>query len=364
MLPTINYVFDRKKNRKVELCVYFSGKRRYLSTGVTVPANATFRNGIITGCSTAPALNKTLHTAMNLLQEQLQEQIATDSFELKEFSLSVTFNKDNFIEWVEQKAGETKLKPKTKEIIGFALKKISSYGIVKFSDVTPQAMNKAISAMANDGVNPLTIHTYIGVLRRFINIAVRDRLIASNPMDKVVMPKCKRRTVNYLTKEELAIVENAELKGHQRMACDMFLFSCYTGLAYSDLVKIKKDDIIMIDGKPHIIDNRKKTGGKYKLRMLPKAMEILERYNYNLNLMLNQNANKCLEKIEKKIGLKKHISMHVGRHTFATLALSSGVRIETVSRMLAHADIKTTQIYAKVLQEDVDKGFDILEGKI
>jgi site-specific recombinase XerD len=89
-------------------------------------------------------------------------------------------------------------------------------------------------------------------------------------------------------------------------------------------------------------------------------------------LMSNSTANHELEKVEKKIddevkkkdkssAFKKHLSMHVGRHTFATLALSAGVRIETVSRMLAHADITTTQIYAKVLQKDVDEGFDILE---
>lgn len=78
MLPKITLVYDRKKNRKVEACVYYAGKRRYLATGITVPANASFRNGVISGCSTAPSMNKVLSTVMNVLMGQLQKQVKKD----------------------------------------------------------------------------------------------------------------------------------------------------------------------------------------------------------------------------------------------------------------------------------------------
>ena len=362
MLPKINYVYDRKHNRKVEICVYLAGKRRYLATGVAVPENAKYHNGVISGCASAPSLNKTLTTAMTILQEQLQRQIATDSFDIHSFSLSVTFNKDNFYDWAVERAEKLKMRPNTLLSHKRSLLKFKKYGIVNFTDLTPMALNKAISAMIADGVNPTTISTYYGAVRTHITAAIKEKLLTVDPHPEVVIPKGKSANINYLTKEELALVEKAELTGKHRQACDMFLFACYTGLAFADLTKIKKDDIIMIDGKPYIQDKRRKTGGEYKLRILPKAMDILTRNNYNLNLMPNNYANLCLLDIEKKLELRKHLSMHVGRHTFATLALSSGVRIETVSRMLAHSDITTTQIYAKVLQSDVDKGFDILEG--
>lgn len=362
MLPRLNYVFDRKKNRKVEICVYLAGKRRYLATGVSVPENAKYRNGVISGCSSAPALNKTLTTAMSILQEQLQKQIATDSFDIHSFSLAVTFNSDNFIDWALKRAESANIRHNTYLSHKVSLLKFKQYGIVNFTDITSMALNKAISAMVADGMRPTTISIYYGSARAYIKEAIKEKLLAVDPHPEVVIPKGKSKSINYLTREELAIVENAELDGLNRQACDMFLFACYTGLAYSDLVKIKKGDILMIDGKPYIQDKRQKTGGEYKLRLLPKAMAILERNNYNLNLMPNSNANHRLSGIEKGLKLRKHLTMHVGRHTFATLALSSGVRIETVSRMLAHANITTTQIYAKVLQSDVDKGFDILEG--
>lgn len=84
----------------------------------------------------------------------------------------------------------------------------------------------------------------------------------------------------------------------------MFLFACYTGLAYADMTKIKRSDVIMVEGKPYIIDKRKKTDSLYKIRILPKAMEILERHMYNLALMNNSSANHELERVEKIINMR------------------------------------------------------------
>ena len=218
--------------------------------------------------------------------------------------------------------------------------------------------------MVSEGMAATSVRNYHSVFSKYVRLALKENLISNDPLLKVELPKGKGKEICYLTQEELEKVENVRLTGRKVQARDLFLFACYTGLAYVDLVKIRKDDIMTIEGKPYIADRRRKTGSMYKLRLLPKAMAILKKYDYNLNILSNPHANVELRKIERLTGLKKHISMHVGRHTFATLALSSGVRIETVSRMLAHSNIKTTQIYAKVLQKDVDEGFDILEGKI
>ena len=95
--------------------------------------------------------------------------------------------------------------------------------------------------------------------------------------------------------------------------------------------------------------------------LLPKAQEILERYDYDLDRFTNQKCNQYLKAIQVMANIRTHLTMHVGRHTFATWALKKGVPIEVVSKMLAHTDIQTTQIYAKVLQEEVTKGFELLK---
>lgn len=363
MLPKITLVFDRKKNRKVEACIYYAGKRRYISTGITVPAGASFDNGVVSGCTTAPSLNKVLSTAMNTLMGQLQEQVEKDKFDVSAFSLSLTHNTDSFTKWAKSRCDAMSLRDGTSSNYKNIISRFAEKGINNFDDLTEVKVQKAVDELTKE-LTPPTLRAYHTVFMSFVKAAKAARLISSVP-EGVVLPKGKSKSICYLTKEELAMVEGVEVGGRLSDAKDMFLFACYTGLAYADLTKIKKSDVVLVGGKPYIIDRRQKTGSQYRLRLLPKALEILKRHKYNLALMSNSTANHELEKIEKAIdGFKKHLSMHVGRHTFATLALSSGVRIETVSRMLAHSDITTTQIYAKVLQKDVDEGFDILEGKI
>jgi integrase len=140
-------------------------------------------------------------------------------------------------------------------------------------------------------------------------------------------------------------------------ARDMFIFACYTGLAYSDLIKVSRDDIFREGNDLCIVDKRQKTGTQYNIILLPKALEILERYNYNINLMTNQKCNDNLKLIAHMANIPINLTMHVGRHTFATWALSRGVSIETVSKMLAHSDVGTTERYAKVLPAALVSGY-------
>lgn len=363
MLPKINIIYDRKHNRKVEACIYYAGKRRYLATGVTVPHGATFKNGTVSGCATAPSLNKTLSAAISTLHAQLQRQIDKDVFDISSFSLSLKYNNDSFYEWAKSRCDEARVKESTMKENRKVLERWREQGIEMFSDLTADRINKAVRSF-NKHLRPTTTRLYVSHLGKHIKAAIKERLITENPLDNVDLPKGKSREICYLTHEELAEVESLELTGKAAQARDMFLFSCYTGLAYSDLTKIQASDIIYIDKRPYIIDKRQKTGSNYRIRILPKALDILVRHDFNLAMLKNTCANAQLKRLEERLSFNKHLSMHVGRHTFATLALSSGVRIETVSRMLAHADIQTTQIYAKILQKDVDEGFDILEGKI
>jgi site-specific recombinase XerD len=145
---------------------------------------------------------------------------------------------------------------------------------------------------------------------------------------------------------------------------DIFLFSCMTGLAYADVQKLKRSEItIGVDGEKWIFTRRQKTDIISRIPLLPIAQEILNRYRDNeqcknkdlvLPVLSNQKMNAYLKEIADLCGINKNLTYHIARHTFATtITLSNGVPIETVSKMLGHRNLKTTQHYAKILDRKI-----------
>jgi len=154
---------------------------------------------------------------------------------------------------------------------------------------------------------------------------------------------------------------------------DIFLFSCYTGLAYVDVEKLTPDNLVIgIDKKRWIYTFREKTGNKSNIPLLPKATALIDKYAAEalssgrlLPVITNIKTNAYLKEIADICGIKKNLTFHMARHTFATtVTLSNGVPIETVSNMLGHSKITTTQIYAKVLENKVSSDMMELERKL
>ncbi|WP_410528428.1 site-specific integrase [Sphingobacterium sp. CZ-2] len=153
------------------------------------------------------------------------------------------------------------------------------------------------------------------------------------------------------------------------------MFCCYTGLSYADVTKLSRDNIeVGIDNKFWIKIRRQKTNTLSSIPILPKALEILEFYRdyppcQSIGLMLpmlsNQKMNSYLKEIADLCGITKELTFHIARHTFSTtITLSNGVPIETVSKMLGHLDIRTTQHYAKLLDNRIRKDMENLEIKL
>ncbi len=168
---------------------------------------------------------------------------------------------------------------------------------------------------------------------------------------------------SYLTERELRLMEETDFtgEGYEKVK-DTFLFSCYTGLSYIDVRELEKNQLVLgIDGNQWIYTKREKTSESVKLPLLPKAIKIIEKYwdspetdTKVLPVLSNQKTNKYLKEIAKACGIHKAISFHSARHTFATtVTLSNGVPIETVSKMLGHTKLSTTQIYARVLEHKI-----------
>ena len=153
---------------------------------------------------------------------------------------------------------------------------------------------------------------------------------------------------------------------------DLFVFSCYTGISYIDIMQLTKGNIhIGIDRNNWIITKRQKTGTTVKVPLLEKAKELIAKYeNHPITVITgtlfpvitNEKLNSYLKEVANFCGIKKNLTFHMARHTFATtVTLTNGVPIETVSKMLGHTKISTTQIYARVIERKVSDDMNVLK---
>lgn len=213
-------------------------------------------------------------------------------------------------------------------------------------------------------------------LKKMSRLAVRLDWITKDPFEnyKLRFEKTERE---YLTKRELRLIEETMFTKDGVEKCkDVFLFSCYTGLSYIDVKALTADHLLKgIDGNDWLFTKRIKTDEKLKIPLLPRAKEIIKKYDDSaerritralLPVYSNQKVNYYLKEICKACGIYKNVTFHTARHTFATtITLSNGVPIETVSKMLGHTKLSTTQIYARVLEhkigEDMQNLIDILK---
>jgi len=191
-------------------------------------------------------------------------------------------------------------------------------------------------------------------LRRIMTVAVQNEWINKDPFIKY---KCKLAEPKriFLTAEELKRMEEKVFTNERlQRVRDVFIFSCYTGLAYADVSKLTYEHLHKINKQDWIILNRTKTKNQSTIPLLPKAADLLKIYKGTeggrlLPVISSQNMNKYLKEVAAAAGVGKRLSFHCARHTFAsTVTLNEGVDITTVSAMLGHKMIRTTQIYAKV----------------
>lgn len=160
----------------------------------------------------------------------------------------------------------------------------------------------------------------------------------------------------YLTENEIKAIMSKKFPTKRlEQVRDIFIFSCFCGLAYIDMANLREENICpSFDGNLWIMGRREKTGVRFNILLLDIAKRILDKYKGQLPtgrllpVLSNQKTNAYLKEIGDVCGIKKNISFHLARHTFATYLLSKGVSIESISKMLGHTNIKTTQIYARI----------------
>ncbi len=217
-----------------------------------------------------------------------------------------------------------------------------------------------------------TVMKHIERLRKMINLAYKMEWLDKDPFIKFEA-KYERKERTYLTLQELQAIENKQFAIERlQLIKNLFVFSCYTGLSYGDVMNLSIKNLSTgIDGKQWIYAQREKTSTPMKIPILSKAMCIIKKYDAHPDAVVknklfptisNQKLNSYLKEIADVCGIAKNLTFHIARHTFATtVTLSNGVPIETVSKLLGHSKITTTQIYAKVIERKVSDDMQKLE---
>lgn len=212
-----------------------------------------------------------------------------------------------------------------------------------------------------------TIHKTLQRFRQMVKIAVGLDFIAKDPFILHKNKKPKKQVV-FLTKEELAEIEKYQFASLRlQQVADMFVFCCYTGLAYTEMANLKPKDLVLgFDGKKWINVFRQKTNRKYEIPLLSKAEEILDNYKGELPTISNQRFNAYLKEIAEIVGIEKNLTHHLARKTFAsTILLYNDVPMEIVSELLGHSEMSITQNhYAKVVKKKVGEQMERLNKKL
>jgi site-specific recombinase XerD len=220
-----------------------------------------------------------------------------------------------------------------------------------------------------------TVMKHLERLRKMVNLAIKNEWLDKDPFHKFKL-KYEKKDRGYLTQDELHRLEEKDFQVERlNQTRDIFVFSCYTGLSYAEVFDLKPEHIVIgLDGERWIRGQRKKSKEWFSVPLLPQALAIIEHYKNDtmaqahgkvLPVFTNQKTNAYLKEIAHMCRISKNLTYHLARHTFATtVTLANGVPIESVSKMLGHTSLRTTQIYARVVEQKLSQDMKALKSKL
>ena len=215
-----------------------------------------------------------------------------------------------------------------------------------------------------------TVWIYSIHVKKIVARAHHNGKITRNPFAQFhVSPNVKER--GFLTEAELKMIMCFKFADSSlSFTRDIFVFGCLTGISFIDIKQLTTEQIVEIDTTQWVISKRQKTKNPYRVKLLNIPLEIIRRYKpfrkgeYLFPMPGYWKINSDLKRIAIECGIDKKITFHVGRHTFGTLALSKGMPIESVSKILGHTRITTTQIYAKITNVKLEQDMDMFSKKL
>jgi len=260
------------------------------------------------------------------------------------------------IEFMKEQLAKSNPTQATHEHHSALIRKLEEFGKIKFfSDINyMNIVNFDLFLKANGVKESSTLNKRHSTFRQYIKKAVYMNLCSKDPYFEFKMPAKKGKEPTFLEQSEIDKILNYNpINKKLQQVKDLFVFQMFTGLAFVDLMQFSHDYISEIDGMKVIRSNRTKTDEQFISLLLPEAEKIAKKYNYDLPKLSNQKYNDYLKLLGAGAELKKTLTSHAGRHTFATYLLNKDIPIETVSKAMGHSNIKMTEHYAKLLGKKV-----------
>ncbi len=357
-LPIFRFVHNRKKklnkqgNAVIQLEVTYRSKRKFLSTGILVKPSEW--NGTIIRHKDSVYLNGQLSKFLDKCKHYVE---ITNDFSLQGLENYLKGgDPDSFIEffsdYLKLKGG---IEDSTRRQYNSALAHLKDFGgIQTFGDLTFENIFKFEQYLNSQGLSSQTRRSIHKRVKMVANHAFLSRRLMFNDYQSFRLPRLEEGEIRYLSEQELEKLKNKDLHTERlNRIRDIFLFQCYTGLAYSDVEKLTPQDITEENGDKWIITTRIKTGVTSEIFLLNPALELIEKYRGSEKLLpvpSLQNVNAFLGEIQELCGIETHLTSHVARHTCATTMLNNEIDIYTIARTLGHRSIKTTERYAMRLR--------------
>lgn len=262
---------------------------------------------------------------------------------------------DDFLEFYKSKCKNKSFKSTFLKFKEFSEKK-TVYNRLPFKLINEKFCEDYKEYLLDDVKNS-SAWLYLEKLKTVLNLAVKEKIIPSNPA-KYVKIRLEGTERVYFTKDELIILANTECKENDIKRA--FMFSCFTGLRISDINKltwsqIKEKRLFVKQTKTKGIEYLPLSESALKYLYMDQDLENLSPDKKIFKLKSDMSTNRKLKEWVKEAKINKHISYHASRHTFATLSLSSGIDIYTVSKMMGHKSVKMTEIYAKIINKTVEE---------
>ena len=378
----VEVVFDRRKNSEkrgygfLEVQVYLGrATRKYIMIG---KYSSDEWQAVAASPETKALVNKCkkIIAAMDVLDEERTYENFMLHFtgedkkpkmeEKEQESNEQDNSKKNFIDYMETVLASEQLRHGTYKHKKCLIAAVRAFGKLNtYGDLTSRNII-AFDKWLHDGTrSDVTCYDYHKRLHKWVRQLFQMGEIKKDPYDSVTIKRGKCKEREPLTETELKLMRSYKFEGKLARVRDLFIFAAYTGLSFCDTQNFDFESMTKKEGDLYYIDgSRIKTETKFFTPILSPAMKVLEKYEYQLPKISNQKANDYLHVIQMELHFRQKLTFHVARHSFATMALAHDVPIENVARMLGHQDIKTTQIYAKVLRTTIERHATALQRSI
>lgn len=382
----VNFVVRKTKKKSdgtvpLEMTISVKGERRYVSTGRDVkPSDFNVKTQTVKGNLEFNEFLKALKTRLYsietfLLTKGINVSIETvldvyrNGEDARTISLLQLFDKHN--EDIRKKVSQKLITESTlskyivtRDYVARFLQVELDKDDILVKKLTPSFFESLFVFLLESMSNNTAVQKMKQV-KRLMRFALEEGYISTSPF-KMVLKK-EKKEVNPLTIKEI----NAIRKKHidiPRLAKirDLFIFECYTGLAFADLMSLKNSDFhIDQDGNKWIVKKRHKTNVVATIPLMPISIEILEKYDYKLPRISNATYNIYLKELGDICGIHRNLHSHLARHTWATILLNNGLDMVSVSKCLGHSNSKITEsTYAKVLPEKLAEKVNVVTEKL